>query len=260
MLQILNYGQSMTDKETAQSPEIAPIGVDGLLVRFATELDDTVNRAVLAFADAVKSARLKGIDEVSTSLSSVYVRFDPDVVSRTMLASSLHELAASRRWAGSSEELRHRVWHIPVAFGQEFGPQLAETAKLLGLSEEAAIAELLAHPVRVLAIGFAPGQPYCGMLPERWDIPRLGKIAPSVPRGALVVAVRQVILFSNDTPTGWRHIGQTAFRPFRPESADPFPLLPGDHVHFAAVSAEEFDRIERADRDGSGGARLEVGS
>jgi hypothetical protein len=34
--------------------------------------------------------------------------------------------------------------------------------------------------------------------------------------------------------------------------------LPGDVLNFEAVSAEEFDRILRADADGSGAARLEV--
>ena len=57
---------------------------------------------------------------------------------------------------------------------------------------------------------------------------------------------------------GLGQVGQTAFRPYRPEAPEPFPLLPGDVLNFEPVSAEEFDRIVRSDQDGAGGARLEV--
>jgi allophanate hydrolase subunit 1 len=69
--------------------------------------------------------------------------------------------------------------------------------------------------VRVLAVGFAPGQPYLGPLGEEWNLPRL-KALQQVPAGALVQAISQFVLFTGPAPTGWRHVGQTAFRCFRP--------------------------------------------
>lgn len=238
-------------------PDIAPLGVDGLLVRFSTRLDDVANRAVLDFAADLEADPPPGVVEIASALSSVYLRFDPEAVTRADLVRTLHERASARDWSAQAEGAG-RHWHIPTAFGGDHGPQLAETAALLDMSEEQVVADLVAHPVRVLAIGFAPGQPYLGMLPERWDIPRLKDITPSVPASALVVAVRQLIVFSADTPTGWRHVGQTAFKPFRAESDAPFPLRPGDVLHFDPVSHDEFDRIRTGDSDGSGGARLEV--
>lgn len=239
-------------------PIIAPLGADGVLVRFSTRLEDAANRAVLAFADALDADTPDGVAEISTALASVYVRFTPGQTSRAALTSALTERLAARNWAEPADATHSRHWHIPTAFGGEHGPQLGETAALLNVTEAQAVADLVAHPVRVLAIGFAPGQPYLGMLPDRWDIPRLQEITPSIPAGALVAAVRQLIIFTASTPTGWRHIGQTAFKNFRRDSDRPFPLLPGDVLHFAPVSAEEFDRIQRSDTDGSGGARLQV--
>ncbi|WP_306006826.1 5-oxoprolinase subunit B family protein [Aquicoccus porphyridii] len=238
-------------------PNIAPLGVDGVLVRFSTRLDDVANRAVLGFAADLESDPPHGMIEIASALSSVYLRFDPEAVTRAELTKALHARASARDWSAPADSVGRR-WHIPTAFGGDHGPQLAETAALLDMSEEEAVADLVANPVRVLAIGFAPGQPYLGMLPERWDIPRLKDITPSVPASALVVAVRQLIVFSADTPTGWRHVGQTAFKPFRAESDAPFPLRPGDVLHFDPVSHDEFDRIRAGDSDGSGGARLEV--
>lgn len=249
----------MTDVDQTQGPHIVPLGADGMLVRFSTQLDDAANRAVLSYAAYLDGNMPAGVVEMSTTLSSVYVRFDPGLTNRAKLTTQLNSFLQMKDWLSLPEEASKRHWHIPVVFGGEHGPQLAETAGMLGMTEEQAVKDLTSNSVRVLAIGFAPGQPYLGMLPERWDIPRLQQINPKVPAGALVVAVRQLIVFANASPTGWRQIGRSAFKPYREGATDPFPLLPGDNLWFHAVSEDEFDRIKSANADGTGGARLEMG-
>ena len=80
--------------------------------------------------------------------------------------------------------------------------------------------------------------PYLGELPPDWDIPRQTQLTGQVPAGGLCVAIRQLVLFPVATPTGWRHIGQTAFRLFRPEADQPFMLRPGDEVLFPPTTPE----------------------
>jgi inhibitor of KinA len=123
---------------------------------------------------------------------------------------------------------------------------------------DAAIRELSTSRVRVLTIGFAPGQPYMGELSETWNIPRQQALTKSVPAGALVVAIRQLIIFTNASPTGWRHIGQTAFRTFRPDAPQPFALLPGDELVFPSVMQAELAKIRAKDDSGNGGASAEA--
>ena len=106
--------------------------------------------------------------------------------------------------------------------------------------------EIAASRLRVLAIGFAPGQPYLGFLDDHWNIPRQTEVTPRVPQGAVVVAVRQVIPFANASPTGWRQIGRTAFRCYSKNSVPPIPLKAGDEVQFDPVSAVELARLEDA--------------
>ena len=83
------------------------------------------------------------------------------------------------------------------------------------------VEEGLIPEVEVLALGFAPGQPYLGELPGHWALPRRQTLNPQVPQGALVTAVRQFVLFANPSPTGWRQVGRTGFACFRPGAADP---------------------------------------
>lgn len=217
-------------------PRLHTAGVDGLLVQFADTLTDPANRAALALKSAIEQAVWPEVEEVTMALASTYLRFDILKVSHADMIDRLQSLVTSQDWYAASLPTGRRRWSIPCVFGGEHGPQLAEAAALAGVSEDEAIRHFTS-PVRVQALGFAPGQPYLGQLPKVWDIPRQSDLTPQVPAGALTVAIRQFVLFAVDAPTGWRHIGQTAFQPHQPGSEDPFLLRPGDEVVFQPVKA-----------------------
>lgn len=228
-------------------PRIRSVGLEGLLVTFADRFSEPANRAALAFRAAIEAEGWEGVEETSASLASAFLRFNPLEAAREALAERLEDLLCNRDWISAELPEGRKRWRFPTAFGGERGPQLAEAAKIAGLSSEAAIKELAASPLRILTIGFAPGQPYLGELPSRWDIPRQSDLTPRVPEGALVVAIRQLVLFSRSAPTGWRHVGQTGFRAFRAGADAPFPLSPGDEVSFVPVSEADLERLETAD-------------
>lgn len=240
---------------SAPFPQVRTAGFDGLIVRFADSLSEPANRAALAFRAAVETQGWEGVEETSTTLVSAFVRFDPLAVGHAEMQARLEALLAAQDWFAAPLPSGRRLWRVPTVFGTDLAPQLAEAAALVGMTEEEAIASLSQARVRVQTIGFAPGQPYLGQLPEVWDIPRQQKLTDNVPAGALVVAIRQLVLFSVTTPTGWRHVGQTRLRLFRPEAEEPFVLRPGDEMIFEPVSPEELAR--RDPGDGSGGAVAE---
>lgn len=235
-------------------PELRPLGVDGILVRFARALSEPANTRAVSFRDQVQSAAIDGVTEVASSLVSIRVGFDPEMTNRNAVMQAIRSLLNAPETPDTKPK---RKWRIPAAFGPDYAPQLAEAASLAGLTPQQAIAEIEATTVRVIAIGFAPGQPYLGMLPDHWDIPRQTELTESLPRGALITAVRQLIVWAADAPTGWRHIGQTAFRVYLPETTEPFAFAPGDAVQFCAVSDLEFDAIQK-NKDSNGGATCEV--
>jgi KipI family sensor histidine kinase inhibitor len=225
-----------------------------VLVRFARTLSETANTRAIAFAAQVKSAGLHGVTEVASSLISVRVGFDPALTNRADITARLLEILATPT---TTETAQRRLWRIPVAFGPDHAPQLAEAAALAGVTVDQAISEITKQRLRVIALGFAPGQPYLGMLPPHWDIARQSELTPKMPNGALVAAVRQLIIFAADAPTGWRHIGQTAFRVYQPGSPEPFAFQPGDAVQFCAVGDAELTALK--DRsDTNGGAQVSV--
>lgn len=235
--------------------QFLPLGVDGVLVRFADTLSDAANRAVLAYHADVVRADLPGVVETGLSLTSTFVRFRPDQTSRAALLEQLQTLLAARDWADVALPEGRRLWHIPAVFEGPEAPDLEAVAEQVGRDPGVAIAELCATRLRVLALGFAPGQPYLGFMGDHWNVPRRTEVTPEVPQGAVVVAVRQVIPFANPAPTGWWQIGRTAFRCYDPATEPPLPLKAGDEIQFHAVPSSEWMRLTQAPR---GGAEAEM--
>ncbi len=233
------------------TPEICTVGVDGMLIRFGSELSEAANRAALAFRSQLESAGWDGVEETSSTLVSTFVRFDPLHLSHGALLEKLQHLLDTRDWCTAELVGGRRYWRIPTVFGTELAPQLEQAAQAAGLSIAEAIASLSQSRVRVQTIGFAPGQPYLGELPKDWDIPRQRQLTRRIPEGALAVAIRQLVLFSVDTPTGWQHVGQTAVKLFRPNAENPFLLRPGDEVQFHPVEVETLESLRRDPRGGA---------
>lgn len=250
--------QTSGSSRTQAYPLLRQVGLNGMLVTFSRELTDDGNRAALSFRAALAEAGWEGIEETSASLASAFLRFDPERLSHADLSARLEEMLAQRDWYASDLPAGRRLWRIPTVYGTDLAPQLGEAAAEAGFSEAEAVERLSAARVRVLTIGFAPGQPYLGPLGPEWNLPRQKTLTASVPEGALVLAISQLVLFAASTPTGWRHVGQTAFRCFRPETPEPFALNPGDELMFEPVTASELAHIRDTDLSGNGGATCEA--
>ena len=243
---------------THQSPIFPMIrtgGVDGLLVTFGDKLSEPANRAALSFRVAVEEAGWDAVEETSSTLVSCFIRFDPLRLPHDVLKAKVETLAKSRNWFDAALPTGRRFWRIPTVYGTDLAPQLAQAAAAAGMSEAEAATSLSDARVRVQARGFAPGQPYLGELPKAWDIPRQSQLTDRVPQGALVVAIRQFVLFGVSAPTGWLHVGQTAINLFQPQADEPILLRPGDEVQFIATDAASLNDMCS---DPNGGATYET--
>lgn len=241
----------------APTPQVLPAGVDGFLIRFALRPDPQAMAAAQVMARQLETDTPDGAVEVAPALVSVLLRFDPARVDRDDLARSLaaRARAIADRAPDAPDALRR--WTIPAAFGGEYGPDLADVADRLGLSQQQAIDQLCNTDLHVLTIGFAPGQPYIGLLPEAWNLPRMADLNPRVPAGAVVVAVRQIVMFGAESATGWRQVACSGFRTFVPDRNPPMPLRAGDAIRYRPVTGDEMQSLSSA-ADGLGGAVLEA--
>lgn len=214
------------------NPTLVPLGDTALLVRFADRLDAEANLRAITFGKILEQSSLPGVVEVTSNLVSVLLRYDPRVTRYGQLAGEVR-LALSR--AGEDESGDAALHRIDVRFGGEDGPDLAEVCQMLGLEKTAFIAAHNAQPLRVLAIGFAPGFAYCGFHAETLRVDRRREVRPRVPAGSILFAAGQTAITATPIPTGWHVIGRTDFANFDPGANPPVTLSPGDSVRFKDI-------------------------
>jgi inhibitor of KinA len=195
---------------------------------------------VQSLAAAVENARIPGIIEWTPSYHSLGIHYNPLQIEYSEIVGRVGELVSfNRRF---TKRLVRRV-DIPVVYGGDFGPDLESLADSHGLAAEAVVA-LHQEPVyRVYLIGFTPGFPYLGGLPETLATPRLAAPRAAVPAGSVAIGGRQCGIYPVNSPGGWRIIGRTPLRLFDVQHVEPCLLAPGDEVVFRRIREDEFAEI-----------------
>ncbi len=140
---------------------------------------------------------------------------------------------------------RPRRVEIPVCYGGEFGPDLAEVCAIHGLTPAQVVELHASTEYLVYFLGFVPGFAYLGELPEALVTPRLVVPRRRVPAGSVGIAGNQTGVYPFATPGGWRLIGRTPVAMFRVEREGFSLLAIGDRMRFAPISAERFGELEK---------------
>ncbi|MNI74533.1 Kinase A inhibitor [compost metagenome] len=89
-------------------------------------------------------------------------------------------------------------------------------------------------------LGFAPGFPYLGGMPQAISAPRKPSPRLAIPAGSVGIAGRQTGVYPYETPGGWQLIGRTPLALFSPDAVTPALLQAGDRVSFYPISIREF--------------------
>jgi KipI family sensor histidine kinase inhibitor len=128
--------------------------------------------------------------------------------------------------------LQGRVVDLPVVYGGEGGPHMADVVAHTGLSVDA-IVELHSTPVYpVYALGSHPGYCYLGGMDPRIATPRRKVPVLSIPAGAVSIGGLQTGVSASAGPSGWNTIGSTRMSFFDPAQEMPALLQPGDSIRF----------------------------
>lgn len=235
-----------------------PLGDCGVTVRLGEAIDEAVHRRVLAFAGKLRARPFPGLTEVVPGYHTVTVFYDPVAVRRHMpqrkaadsgekdgSAARLYETVCAwmdELWAQAKEgaKVSRRCVEIPVLYGGEWGPDLDEVSRRCGLAPEETVALHSGAEYTVYMIGFAPGFPYLGGLPERLAMPRRETPRLRVAAGSVGIGGSQTGVYPLETPGGWQIIGRTPLSLFRPDREEPALLRSGDRVRFVPIDARRY--------------------
>jgi inhibitor of KinA len=232
--------------ETPQAwPRLRPLGDAALIFEFGARIDPAIHARVLGFAAALEAEAAAGclaeVIEWVPAFTTVTVFFDPGIEDLEALGRRLLALAqaARPRSAGGAR------WEIPVCFEPAFAPDLEALAAAKGLAPREVVALLTGAEFQVYMLGFLPGFPYLGGLPEACELPRLAVPRRAVPERSLAVAGRMCAVYPWSSPGGWHLLGRTPLRFFDlAQAARPALLAPGDRVRWQAIDAATYHALD----------------
>jgi KipI family sensor histidine kinase inhibitor len=217
-------------------------GDSSLVIELDARIDAEVNARVIALGRSIRAAAPDGVREVVTAYHTATIYFDPLRTEVDALGRTIEGCAArlDDRAAGAAD--RQPIL-VPVCYGGEFGPDLADVARFAGCTEEEASVIHRLPVYRVYMLGFLPGFTYMGSVDPRIAAARRETPRLRVAAGSIGIAGRQTGIYPAESPGGWRLIGRTPLRPFDPARRPPFLFEPGDLVEFVAISAERYAEL-----------------
>ncbi len=225
--------------------KLEPLGDMAVVATLGSAIDRATLAAVLHFAEAVAAAGARGITDIVPAYASVTVFYDSslfqdapggayEAVCRLMEGCAKGPEAAPGAFGA-------RELEVPVCYGGEHGPDMELVAEhcRMGADDVASLhsgADYLVH-----AIGFTPGFPYLGGLPEPLRTPRRDTPRARVPAGSVAIGGSQTGVYPIASPGGWQIVGRTPLALFRPREVPASLLRPGDRVRFRPITAKEFE-------------------
>lgn len=223
------------------APRVRRVGDAALSVDFGEALDARLAARVRALDASLRAAPLAGVGERVPTCRALLVLYDPGVTDFEGLAADLCQRA--ERAAPAPAPSRRHV--IPVRYGGDDGPDLADVARACGRSEAEVVALHAGSDYDAWMLGFLPGFAYLGLLPAELQLPRRASPRARVPAGSVAIAGRQTGVYPFASPGGWHLIGRTSSRLFDPRREPPVLVQPGDRVRFTAVSRlDEQPRVD----------------
>lgn len=217
---------------------IAPAGDAALVMEFPQRIDPAINARAIALAEALQGRCGTAIRDAVVGYATLTVYFDPLAVDGVWMEAEMRDAA------GELEDLPEAagtLLDVPVCYGGDLGPDLADVAAFGGCAPEEVIALHAQTQYRVYMVGFVPGFAYMATVDSRIAAPRRSTPRTAVPMGSVAIAGGQTGIYPAVTPGGWNIIGRTPLKPYDPARRNPFLFRAGDTVRFHPVSRADYD-------------------
>ena len=223
-------------------------GDSAVCVEFGNEISPEINKKIRAFKIAVEKSDIPGIVETVPTYRSLLVHYHPEVIGFKALTDQFDKLMGS---LSSIPIPPPTVIEIPVLYGGEMGPDIENVAEHNHKTVEEVIKIHTSEEYLIYMIGFIAGFPYLGGMSKEIATPRLKSPRVKIEGGSVGIAGEQTGIYPVASPGGWQLIGRTPLKLYDADREKPVLLEAGQYIKFAAVTEEEYKKIEKEVEDGT---------
>ncbi|WP_270487369.1 5-oxoprolinase subunit PxpB [Clostridium fessum] len=223
-------------------------GDSAVCVEFGNEISPEINKKIRAFKIAVEKSDIPGIVETVPTYRSLLVHYHPEVIGFKALTEEFDKLMGS---LSSIPIPPPTVIEIPVLYGGEMGPDIENVAEHNHKTVEEVIKIHTSEEYLIYMIGFIAGFPYLGGMSKEIATPRLKSPRVKIEGGSVGIAGEQTGIYPVASPGGWQLIGRTPLKLYDADREKPVLLEAGQYIKFAAVTEEEYKKIEKEVEDGT---------
>ena len=213
-------------------PRLHSLGDAALLCELPPPATLAQQQQIWALAN--EALQWPAVQEALPGMNNLTLMFDPARIDAAEL--EMQVLAAWPQLAAAAIE--GRTIEIPVAYGGEQGPDLADVAAHTGFTPAEVVRRHAAGEYVVYLLGFLPGFAFMGGLPPELATPRRAEPRVAVPARSVGIGGAQTGVYPLVSPGGWQLIGRTSLEMFDPAAAEPTLLRPGDRVRFVVESVQ----------------------
>ncbi len=209
----------------------------GFYLPFAKKPDVIASARALNALKAMRQNLLSGVTEIIPSYLNIYFEFEARVTTKKVVQAWANSYL-SRNW---QQPTQPQTVEIPVEYN---GIDLDFIAEKTGLTIAEVIRLHASQMYHTFAVGFTPGFPFLGVLPEALHLPRRATPRAKVQAHSVAMALGQTGVYPFSSPGGWHILGTAGVAMFDPHRDRPFWVEAGDSVRFVPTQSAQIPKLE----------------
>lgn len=210
------------------APSVSMLGTSALLLEAPGDMTQATQERIWALA--LEAESWPEVCEAIPGMNNLMLTF----LRTPRVPEALIERLDSAWRAATPLKRAGRLIELPVVYGGDGGPHMADVVAHTGLSVDDIVSLHTAPDYPVFALGSHPGYCYLGGMDPRLTTPRRQVPVVKIPGGAVSIGGAQTGVSASDGPSGWNTIGSTRMQFFDVSQNPPALLQPGDVLRFKA--------------------------
>jgi len=199
-----------------------------------------VQNALNAITTARQDGKLTDVTEAAGAFASVTLYYNCLKTSQNKLIEKVKEILTDVDLTTNQDG---QLWELPCCYEEVYGIDLESVASDTGLKQAEIIRIHSEVTFSVYAMGFLPGLPFMGDLPDVLALPRRNVPRTKVPAGSVAIAKGLSVIYPCSSPGGWHILGHCPVPLFVSNRTQAVLLTSGDRVRFHSVDIEQHDKI-----------------